>query len=319
MIFLLPFLVSTAMASYSPAANIFDENGVAFSTANPLQTETIVSGSSIDPRQIRALSSGTDSCTVTGTVTSNIGTIGAISTEATLSTVSTRIGDVTEAAPVSDTASSGLNGRLQRIAQRLTSLIAVFNPLTSIPNQSSSGLATRPIPYHPATFIARSEATALASGKSMISLENAAGSAVVVRVMAVNLMNVQTTGVTGVMAEFGARRFTSHSAGTSITIDGRDSSDAINGSVTARTGATITGDSGVNNFGRRIWSADEHGVGGLDVQSNDAATQNTAPSFNFSHGEPVILRAGEGLHIRMNTATAVGSYDLEIIFTQESA
>ncbi len=36
------------------------------------------------------------------------------------------IGAVTETAPASDTASSGLNGRLQRIAQRLTSLLALL-------------------------------------------------------------------------------------------------------------------------------------------------------------------------------------------------
>lgn len=36
----------------------------------------------------------------------------------------TQVGGVTETAPATDTASSGLNGRLQRIAQRLTSLIA---------------------------------------------------------------------------------------------------------------------------------------------------------------------------------------------------
>jgi hypothetical protein len=36
------------------------------------------------------------------------------------------VGPVTEAVPASDTASSGLNGRLQRIAQRLTSLIALL-------------------------------------------------------------------------------------------------------------------------------------------------------------------------------------------------
>jgi len=36
------------------------------------------------------------------------------------------IGSKTETAPATDTASSGLNGRLQRIAQRLTSLIALF-------------------------------------------------------------------------------------------------------------------------------------------------------------------------------------------------
>jgi hypothetical protein len=38
--------------------------------------------------------------------------------------VQAKLGIITETAPVSDTASSGLNGRLQRIAQRLTSMIA---------------------------------------------------------------------------------------------------------------------------------------------------------------------------------------------------
>lgn len=43
-----------------------------------------------------------------------------------------RIGIVTEAAPGTDTASSGLNGRLQRIAQRLTSLIALLPTALSL-------------------------------------------------------------------------------------------------------------------------------------------------------------------------------------------
>lgn len=47
-------------------------------------------------------------------------------TQATLASVETEIGGLTESAPVTDTASSGLNGRLQRIAQRLTSLIALI-------------------------------------------------------------------------------------------------------------------------------------------------------------------------------------------------
>lgn len=38
----------------------------------------------------------------------------------------TKIGALTETAPATDTASSGLNGRLQRIAQRITSLIALL-------------------------------------------------------------------------------------------------------------------------------------------------------------------------------------------------
>lgn len=54
------------------------------------------------------------------------------STETTLGTrlsesdFDTKVGSLTETAPATDTASSGLNGRLQRIAQRLTSLIALL-------------------------------------------------------------------------------------------------------------------------------------------------------------------------------------------------
>jgi len=51
-------------------------------------------------------------------------------------TQTTAIGSLTETAPASDTASSGLNGRLQRIAQRLTSLIALFP--TSIGTKASA-------------------------------------------------------------------------------------------------------------------------------------------------------------------------------------
>lgn len=43
-----------------------------------------------------------------------------------ISDVNTNLGILTETAPGTDTASSGLNGRLQRIAQRLTSLIALL-------------------------------------------------------------------------------------------------------------------------------------------------------------------------------------------------
>lgn len=52
-------------------------------------------------------------------------------TQATLATrlseadFDTKIGSLTETAPTTDTASSGLNGRMQRIAQRISSLIAL--------------------------------------------------------------------------------------------------------------------------------------------------------------------------------------------------
>lgn len=48
------------------------------------------------------------------------------STDATLTGQSTLYGAVGETAPASDTASSGLNGRMQRVAQRLTTLIGLL-------------------------------------------------------------------------------------------------------------------------------------------------------------------------------------------------
>ncbi len=61
----------------------------------------------------------TDVTIVGGLPTAGSGTV------PTLSKTNTVIGAVDETAPATDTASSGTNGRLQRIAQRLTSLIAL--------------------------------------------------------------------------------------------------------------------------------------------------------------------------------------------------
>lgn len=75
--------------------------------------------------------SGTVAATQSGawSVTANAGTnlnTSALALETTQTAQNTLIGAVTETAPATDTASSGLNGRLQRIAQRITSLIALL-------------------------------------------------------------------------------------------------------------------------------------------------------------------------------------------------
>lgn len=76
--------------------------------------------------RLAAMTDPADTQPVSGTVTANMGTIAGIATETTLAATNTLVGSVTETAPASDTASSGTNGRLQRVAQRLTSLIALL-------------------------------------------------------------------------------------------------------------------------------------------------------------------------------------------------
>lgn len=80
-------------------------------------------------KQISYMEQNPASRAVTGTITANAGTnlnTSALATSANQTAQSTLFGAVTETAPASDTASSGLNGRLQRIAQRITSLIALI-------------------------------------------------------------------------------------------------------------------------------------------------------------------------------------------------
>jgi hypothetical protein len=69
------------------------------------------------------------------------------------------LGAVTETAPATDTASSGLNGRLQRIAQRLTSLIAQLPATLGIQTAANSLSVTlasnqAPVPVTPGALAA---------------------------------------------------------------------------------------------------------------------------------------------------------------------
>lgn len=61
----------------------------------------------------------------------------------TIANDSTPIGALTETAPASDTASSGLNGRLQRIAQNLTTLNTSVNTASNYEAQKDAAVPTR--------------------------------------------------------------------------------------------------------------------------------------------------------------------------------
>lgn len=83
------------------------------------------------PRSVLNTSAGVEISIATSTLqTTGNTSLGNIDTNVALLTTQsdfdTKTGSLTEAAPASDTASSGVNGRLQRIAQRLTSMITAL-------------------------------------------------------------------------------------------------------------------------------------------------------------------------------------------------
>lgn len=102
-----------------------------------------------------------------------------LATEAKQDAQATLTGAVTETAPASDTASSGLNGRLQRIAQRITSLIALI--------PTSLGQKT----------MANSFAVTLASDQSALSTTQTALTASYAESLVVNTSGVTITAPAG--------------------------------------------------------------------------------------------------------------------------
>lgn len=159
----------------------------------------------------------------------------------------------------------------------------------------------------------------IGNNKSMLSIVNATGSTVVARLLAIYLVNVQVSSVTGVEGIFELRRITGHSSGTSITaIETLDTSDTLDTHITARTNGTVSGESATLLW-RNYWSTDDWGTGHLDTESMDHAFQSMFPIWRKPDpdSKPIKLRAGEGLTVKFATNNTHGTFDVMVILAQE--
>lgn len=117
----------------------------------------------------------TDIDIVLGLPTSGSGTV------PTLSKTNTVIGGVIETAPATDTASSGLNGRLQRIAQRLTTLIGSTITVSGTFWQATQPVSIATVPSHAVTnagaFVTQENGALLTSAQLIDDTITAQGTA----------------------------------------------------------------------------------------------------------------------------------------------
>jgi hypothetical protein len=172
--------------------------------------------------------------------------------------------------------------------------------------------------FEPPTFMVTAENIQIGNNKSMISLLNAAGSTVFVKVKSIIIANVQTASVVGILAQMRLHRISAHSVGTAITPVSFDSSDSLNVAVTARTGATVT--EGVF-FKKTLLQTNElSGAGGTSTDTLVSLIETQLPFFEeIQDSKAIILRANEGIHIRQATNSTVGTFDLTIVFTVETS
>lgn len=168
-----------------------------------------------------------------------------------------------------------------------------------------------------ATFIINARDIASANNKSLVSLVNTSGSSVKIKIRELRVINTQNSAVTGVVIDINLLRCTSHTSGTLLTPATYDTADTLNSSVTARTGATITGEA---TDILRHWdmSSDEWGPGANDVESTEHTLNMLIPSYvALPKTKPITLNANEGITFKCITNTTTGLFDIVVMFTQE--
>jgi hypothetical protein len=163
----------------------------------------------------------------------------AITGYATESTLDTRFGSLTETAPATDTASSGVNGRLQRLAQKLTSLIALFP--TSVGQKAKTG----------------SLAVTLASDEDLLAIQGSVTETAPATDTASSGLNGRLQRLAQKLTSLIALLPTSvgqkaKNAALAVTLASDEDLLAINGPVTETAPATDTASSGLNGRLQRI-------------------------------------------------------------------
>ena len=171
-------------------------------------------------------------------------------------------------------------------------------------------------PNQQQTFVVSAQGIAPGNGKSMISLANGSGSGKTIRIQAISFYPVTDSAVAGVNVQFDGFKFTTHASGTSLTPIALDSSNSLSGSVTAQTNATITG-SGTIALDSWFQNSDEITSAGLTPSAQASIDGQRRRVYGGCEMQPIVVRAGEGFHIKCQTNTTVGAFSVFIWFTQE--
>lgn len=194
--------------------------------------------------------------------------------------------------------------------------MAASLPVTLASDHGPVTVVDRPV--EAPTFTVFAQDVVLGNDKSLLSLALASGDPRVLRLREVWIRNAKTTAVTGVATLFELRRITGHSGGTVQTPVARDSADTLPAEVTSRTGATVSGEGGVEH--RWVWSSDEWGPGTLDVEGHAIPFQNLWPVLrkHDPQTKPPSIRGGQGYHVKCATNTTAGAFDILFVFTVET-
>ncbi len=167
-----------------------------------------------------------------------------------------------------------------------------------------------------ATYRAVASQIDFAANKNMLSVFNESGSAVIVKVYRIWVLNHQVTAVTGVLTNLEIRKLSASTGGTTITPTKHDTSSTTLTTVTCATNTTYTP---TDMYKRVVWSTDEPRGNSVAATLNEFQAMPPialiwSQGYADANTDPIILNATEGVAV-VNTGAIVGKADLMIEFT----
>lgn len=164
-----------------------------------------------------------------------------------------------------------------------------------------------------ATYFAWTTGIAPASAKHMLSVWNANGSAQILRLRALMVVNLALTAVTGVGMQWDIKRITSApTGGTTVTPNKADSNSPALSNVTCMYGAT-----GGAAAGNTLWSVGLHNdeIPLTGIQTNDPFIQLMPKQLLDI--QPIVINPNDGISVVCATSTTVGTQGLLAVFSVE--
>lgn len=249
-------------------------------------------------------------------------------TETTLATrlsesdFDTKVGSLTETAPATDTASSGLNGRLQRLAQRLTTLISLLPtslgqktkanslavtlasdqdalPVTdnggSITVDGTFWQATQPVSLASVPSHAVTNAGTFAVQDSQKITDNAAFTDGTTKVQPVGFIYDEVAGTALTENDIGAGRMNVNRAQVGILEDG--TTRGRYATVTASNALKVDGSAVTQPVSGTVTA----NLSSTDNTVLDNIDANTAPTTGLNTGRKVVTTAGTAVAIASST------------------
>ena len=168
-----------------------------------------------------------------------------------------------------------------------------------------------------ATFTGYAAAVTFAANKSMLGIYNGSGSGQVIRVYRIWMLNNQTGAISGDLVNMELWTVSALSGGSAVTVSPHDSTNtALNGNVVVQYAASAFTD--VARLKRFYWWDDEAAIASstrLEWETMVRLGLVWSCGYDDESIEPIVLREGQGVHLKNGGQFALGNADLMIEFT----